>query len=152
MNGLIAALSRFISKSSNHCVSFFKDLKGKKNFEWTLECEEVFQRLKVYLGSPPILSKPLTGETLFLYLSFSDYAISSVLILTEGREQRPIYYVSRALIDVETRYSYIEKSALALLCTTKKLRSYFQCHKILFMMSYPLRVVLHSPNIAGQMI
>lgn len=43
MNGQIAALSRFISKSSDHCVSFFKVLKGKKNFEWTQECEEAFQ-------------------------------------------------------------------------------------------------------------
>ena len=42
LNGRIAALSRFISKSSDHCVSFFKALKGKKNFEWTPECEDAF--------------------------------------------------------------------------------------------------------------
>lgn len=35
LKGRIAALSRFISKIFNHCISFFKALKGEKNFEWT---------------------------------------------------------------------------------------------------------------------
>ena len=87
LNGRIAALSRFISKSSDQCVSFFKALKGKKNFEWTQKCEDAFQRLKAYLVSPPILSKPQTGNTLYLYLSISDHAVSSVLIRNDEWEQ-----------------------------------------------------------------
>ena len=35
LNRQIAALSEFISKSSYYCISFFKALKGKKDFEWT---------------------------------------------------------------------------------------------------------------------
>ena len=152
LNRRIAALSRFISKSSDHCVSFFKALKGKKDFEWTPECEDAFQRLKTYLASPPVLSKPQTGDSLYLYLSVSDHAVCSVLIRNDGREQRPVYYVSRALLDAKTRYSYIEKLALALVSAARKLRAYFHCHKIIVMFSYPLRATLHNPDTAGRMM
>ena len=104
-------------------MSFFKALKGKKDFEWTPECEDAFQRLKAYLASPPILSKPQTGNTLYLYLSIFDHAVSSVLIRNDRQEQRAVYYVSRALLDTETRYFYIEKLALALVSAARKLRA-----------------------------
>ena len=125
LNGRIVALSWFISKSLDHCVSFFKALKGKKNFEWTQECEEAFQRLKAYRGSPPILSKPLAGEPLYLYLFVFDHAVSSVLIWNDSREQWPVYFVSRAMLDAETRYSYIEKLALTLLSAAGSLKRTF---------------------------
>ena len=111
-----------------------------------------FQRLKAYLASLPILSKPSVGEPLYLYLSVFDHAVSSVLIQTDGWEQQPIYYVSRALLDAETRYSYIEKLALALVSAARKLQEYFQCHKIIVMTSYPLRAALHSSDTAGRMM
>ena len=64
---------------------------------------------------PPILSSPLLGEKLYMYLVVSEWAISDVLFRCPSpKEQKPIYYVSRALVDVETRYSKIELTALAL--------------------------------------
>ncbi|KAL0433390.1 UNVERIFIED_CONTAM: hypothetical protein Slati_2673300 [Sesamum latifolium] len=38
LTGRIAALSRFISKSVEKSLPFFKILKNVKNFEWTKEC------------------------------------------------------------------------------------------------------------------
>lgn len=40
--------------------------------------------------------------------------ISLVLVRIAERTQKLVYYVSKALEDVETRYSYIEKLALTL--------------------------------------
>ena len=42
LTGRIAALSRFISKSTDKCVPFFNLLTGNKKFEWTEECEQAF--------------------------------------------------------------------------------------------------------------
>lgn len=43
----IAALNHFMSKSSHRCKEFFKTIKGVgKDFKWTLECEEAFQKIK----------------------------------------------------------------------------------------------------------
>ncbi|CAL2271964.1 unnamed protein product [Prunus armeniaca] len=81
LTGCVAALTRFISKVTDKCVPFFKALKGgKHHVAWTAECDEAFQNLKNYMSKAPLLSKPLPGEVLFLYLSVSHTAVSSVLI------------------------------------------------------------------------
>ncbi|KAL0451254.1 UNVERIFIED_CONTAM: hypothetical protein Slati_1103500 [Sesamum latifolium] len=67
--GRIAALSRFISKSAEKSLSFFKTLRKVKNFEWTVECQRAFEELKAYLAKLPLLVKPSPGDTLYLYIS-----------------------------------------------------------------------------------
>ncbi|XP_074374966.1 uncharacterized protein LOC141716663 [Apium graveolens] len=92
LTGRIAALNRFVSKSSDKCKEFFSAIKNGKNFEWTTECEEAFTKIKEQLGNPPLLSKPLEGETLLLYLAVSDYSISAVLVREDEQVQYPVYY------------------------------------------------------------
>ena len=78
---------------------------------------------------PPILSSPIPEEKLYMYLAVSEWAISAVLFRCPSpKEQKPIYYVSRALADVETRYSKMELTALVLRSIAQKLRPYFQAH------------------------
>ena len=50
LTGRIAALSRFVSRSSDKCQPFFQVLK--KAFHWVTQCEEAFSALKTYLSSP----------------------------------------------------------------------------------------------------
>ncbi|MEZ0180386.1 hypothetical protein ['Camptotheca acuminata' phytoplasma] len=56
MNGQTATLNRFILKSTDQCVPFFKALKGRNKVEWDEECEQAFQALKKYLASPEVLT------------------------------------------------------------------------------------------------
>ncbi|GKV17243.1 hypothetical protein SLEP1_g27774 [Rubroshorea leprosula] len=86
--GRVAALHRFISKSADKCLPFFKVLRtaaqkdetGKpQKFNWTTECQVAFDELKAYLSSPPLLTKAQEGEILYLYLGISDIAVNSVL-------------------------------------------------------------------------
>ena len=104
----VAALNRFISKSFERCHLFFSTLCKSKDFEWTPACEEVLQELKKYLTSPLLLSKPKDGEQFSIYLTVSDTAVNSVLVREEDGKQLPVYYVSKSLIDAETRYSQLE--------------------------------------------
>nr|XP_017245025.1 PREDICTED: uncharacterized protein LOC108216700 [Daucus carota subsp. sativus] len=153
LTGRIAALNRFVSKSTDRCQEFFKVIKGVgKDFRWTAECEAAFQSLKNHLATPPMLAKPLKGETLILYLAVSDYAISAVLVREEGNLQLPVYYVSKRLLDAETRYTNMERLVFALLLAARKLRPYFQAHKIEVRTSYPLRQVLYKPEASGRML
>ena len=103
--GRVAALNRFISKSSEQCHPFFNTLRKNKAFKWNDECEKALQDLKEYLTSPPLLSKPKDNETLLMYLAVSNTAVSAVLVREESDRQYPVYYVSKALLDAETRYS-----------------------------------------------
>jgi len=50
---------------------FFSSIKKNgAGFCWNEECKAAFQSLKAYLTSPPLLSKPLPGETLFSILQY----------------------------------------------------------------------------------
>ncbi|XP_013645662.1 uncharacterized protein LOC106350303 [Brassica napus] len=135
LTGKIATLNRFISRSTDRCLPFYKLLKGNKKFEWNIECDSTLKELKAYISEPPVLSKPIIGETLFLYDATSEHAVSIVLIREESGEQKPIYYVSRSLVDAETTYPVMEKLALAVVTAAIKLRPYFQSHPIIIMMS-----------------
>ena len=110
----MAALSRFISRSSEKCHLFFSTLCNSKDFAWTPTCEQALQDLKRYLTSPPLLSKPKDGEQLFIYLAVSEGAVSTVLVREDEGKQFSIYYVSKSLLDAETCYTQLEKLALTL--------------------------------------
>ncbi|KAI5335629.1 hypothetical protein L3X38_025762 [Prunus dulcis] len=131
LTGRVAALTRFISKATDKCVPFFKALKGgKRDITWTAECDKAFQDLKNYMSKAPLLSKSLPGEILYLYLSVSGTAVSSVLIRKPEKAELPIFYVSKALQSAELRYPPLEQLALALVVSARRLRPYFQAHGI----------------------
>ncbi|KAG7564374.1 Integrase catalytic core [Arabidopsis suecica] len=127
LTGRIAALNRFISRSTDKSLPFYQILKGNKGFLWDEKCEEAFGQLKAYLITPPVLSKPEVDEKLYLYVSVSNHAVSGVLVREDRGEQKPIYYI------------------------TRKLRQYFQSHPIEVLTNQPLRTILHSPNQSGRL-
>nr|XP_025640917.1 uncharacterized protein LOC112735606 [Arachis hypogaea] len=150
--GRIAALSRFLPAVANRSYHFFQTFSKGRKFNWTDECEKAFAELKQHLTSPPILQKPETGSPLYLYLSVSNHAISSVLVTETGRKQNPVYFISRVLQPTETRYPKIEQLALALITTARRLRHYFQSHTIIVRTDQPLRQILTRPELAGRLI
>ncbi|KAM1216401.1 hypothetical protein EV1_012756 [Malus domestica] len=153
LTGKVAALTRFISKATDKCAHFFKALKGSKKYiTWTDECVEAFNNLKDYMSKAHLFSKPEVGDTLIIYLLVSASAVSFVLIQNDGNVERPVYYASKALLDAETRYSNIEKLALALVMSARKLRPYSQAHSIIVLTNHPLRQILQSPDTSGRMI
>ena len=124
LTSILVALNRFISKFVDRCRPFYQLLKKWKGFQWTEECEKAFQDLKKYLVQAPILLAPEINEDLFMYLSVSKHAVSVVLLRDQGI-QHPIYYISKTLVDAETRYLPLEKLVLALVHATRKLPHYF---------------------------
>ncbi|XP_070020136.1 uncharacterized protein [Nicotiana sylvestris] len=113
--------------------------------------KEVQRNLKTYLSNPPLLAKLKAGEKLLIYLVVSEVAVSAVLVREEQGKQSPIYYVSKSLLDEETRYPQLEKLALALIMASRKLRPYFQCHPIVVVTTYPLRNILHKHELSGRL-
>ncbi|XP_074327138.1 uncharacterized protein LOC141665055 [Apium graveolens] len=92
MTGCIAAFRRFIPQSSKRCIPFFSAMKKaskSSHFEWNDDCEKSFSELKAFLTNPPILTRPVPGEPLRVYLSATDETIASVLVRhDEGNEIR----------------------------------------------------------------
>ncbi|KAL0420201.1 UNVERIFIED_CONTAM: Ribonuclease HI [Sesamum latifolium] len=127
LTGKIAALSQFISKSVKRA------------------CRSSRPRL-------PLLVKPSPGETLYLYLSVAPQAVSSILIREEDGKQLPIYYVSKVLNGAEGRYTPIEKMALALVVTTRRLCPYFLSHPVGVKTNTPLKQTLGKPDTSGRLV
>ncbi|CAL2260095.1 unnamed protein product [Prunus armeniaca] len=152
LTGRAAALNRFLSRSTDKCKPFFKALKKGQRDKWDEECEVAFQSLKAYLTSPPLLSKPVPVEDLFVYLAVSNSAVSSALIREELGAQHPVFYTSKALLDAETRYPKLEKLILALVVSARKLRPYYQAHRVIVMTDFPLRSILHSPDASQRLM
>jgi ribonuclease HI len=78
--------------------------------------------------------------------------MSSALVQEVEGEVKPVYFVSKILKGAETRYQKIEKLALAVVSTARRLRQYFQGHQIIIKTDYPIKQVLRKPDLAGRMV
>ena len=70
---------------------------AKKSTPFLPPFERALQNLKKYLVEPQVLSKPRDGEPLYVYLLVIKKAISSVQVREDQKQQKPMYYVSKAL-------------------------------------------------------
>ena len=88
-----------------------------------------------------------------MYLVVSDWVVSAVLFrYILDKHQRLVYYINKAMVDVEIKYSNMEQMALALRSTAQKLRPFFQAHPIVLLTNQPLRSILHKPDLLGRML
>jgi dsDNA-binding SOS-regulon protein len=156
LTGCMAALNRFISRLGEKGLPFFKLLKKTDKFEWTIEADEAFKKLKEYLTSSPVLTPPKKDEDMMLYIAATSTVISTAIVIEreeQGRVykvQRPIYYISEVLSESKIRYPHVQKLLYALLITSRKLHHYFESHKITVVTDFPLGDILHNKDATGR--
>ncbi|GJS91356.1 reverse transcriptase domain-containing protein [Tanacetum coccineum] len=124
LNGKLAGLNRFLSKSAEKSLLLFKTLKKcvkKSDFHWTPEAEQAFKQLKHHISELPMLVAPRPKEELIMYLSASQGAVGAVLMTERDSIQTLVYFVSRALQGPELNYTPMEKLVLALVFAAKRL-------------------------------
>ena len=152
LTGRLAALGSFISRFTDRLKPFFTTLRGANQAEWNDGCDWAFMEIKQYLTEPSILVSPETGDTLYLYLAASDIAVSAALFKECGDTKlKPVFFVIKSLTDAETRYSHLERAALALQTAAQKLHPYFQAHPVVVLTDLPLRGTIHKPDLSGRM-
>jgi hypothetical protein len=81
-----------------------------------------FEEIKEYLSKPPVLVPPQQDSPFYLYLSVRDTSIALVVIQVHDGKERVVFYLSRRMLDAETRYPDIKKLCLCLFFTCTKLR------------------------------
>ncbi|GJU03104.1 reverse transcriptase domain-containing protein [Tanacetum coccineum] len=77
LNGKLASLNRFLSKSTEKSLPFFKTLKKctkKSDFQWTAEAEVAFKQMKKLIAELPTLTAPMKIEELIVYLAAAQEA------------------------------------------------------------------------------
>ncbi|GKA20275.1 reverse transcriptase domain-containing protein [Tanacetum coccineum] len=155
LNGKLASLNRFLSKSAEKSLPFFKTLKKctkKSDFQWTPKAEEAFKQMIKLITELPTLTAPREHEELIIYLVAAKEAISAVLMTDREGRQIPVYFVSRTLRGPEVNYTPMEKLVLALLSASKRLKRYFQAHTIVVITNQPIKQLLSSLEISGRML
>ncbi|GMH18459.1 hypothetical protein Nepgr_020300 [Nepenthes gracilis] len=95
---------------------------------------------------------PKGGEELYLFLSVSEVSLNSIIVYQDSDTQRPVYYVIKTLTGPEMRYLWAEKLALALIFSARKLRPYFQAHRIVVFTNQSLKNILQKPNISRRLV
>ena len=76
-----------------------------------MEAQVAFDDLKRFLSSPLVLTPPLEGEKLLLYIEATTIVVSTVTAVEQEevghvyKVQRPVYYVSEVLAESKAHYS-----------------------------------------------
>jgi hypothetical protein len=134
LTGRLAALNRFISKSTERSLPFLKMLRGAKDFAWGPEQAAAFASLKQHLSELATLTSPNPLLPLLLYVAASPHAVSAALVQEQDREgttrQCPVYYVSEVLTTSKCNMTKLEKIAYAVIMASRKLRHYFEAFKV----------------------
>jgi hypothetical protein len=136
LTGRIAALNRFIPRSADRNLSFFKVLRNASKFDWGEEQREAFNSLKYYLMKMTKITTPDQKDTLLLYISASHSAVSAALV--------PVYFVSAALSGSKLFYSKLEKIAYAVIMSSRKLRHCFEAHRLVVVTNQPLHDLFNN--------
>ena len=104
-------------------------LKNDTPFVWDDFVQCPFENLKHALTHAPVLQPPNYTKDYSLYVAASLSNIGMVLVQTdEHNQEHVIYYASKSLLDFETRYSQVEKLALAMVIMVKKFCHYILLH------------------------
>ena len=104
-------------------------LKKDTTFCWDERAQESFNALKQSLASAPVISPLDYRHDFLLYVVTSMETIGMDLVQEdEELQEHVIYYLRWNLIDVEIRYSHVEKLALATVHAVQRLRNYLLIH------------------------
>ena len=149
--GRLNCISRFISQIMTKCDPIFKLLKKHDFGEWTGECQIVFDKVKDYLSTPPILVPPILGKPLILYLTIHEKSMGCVLGQHDETEKKEhaIYYLNKKFTDYESKYLSVEKMCCALAWTCQRLRQYLLYHTTWLISKLdPIKYIFEKPSLS----
>ena len=156
MTCYIVTVSRFTSRLGEKAGPLYKLLKKTDQFVWTDKAEAALQEFKRILSSAPILAAPTAQEPMLLYIAATNRVVS-VMTAVERKEekqehlvQRPTYYLSEVLIESKQRYPHYQKLAYGVFFVARKLRHYFQEHKITLVSTAPLKNIINNHDATGR--
>jgi hypothetical protein len=114
--------------------------------------QEAFDRIKDYLMHPPVLQMPKVGVVLRLYVAANDRVLGAVLMQDIADKEGDIAYLSRRMLDVETRYSQVERLFLALYYASSMFRHYIYTSSCTVVCQCDvLKHMMQKPILSGQM-
>jgi hypothetical protein len=87
---------------------------------------------------------------LLLYISCTTHVVSTALVVERAEEghaypvQHPVYFISEVLGPLKKKYPQVQKLLYAVLLTARKLRHYFDDHKVIVVTGFPIGDILYN--------
>jgi hypothetical protein len=126
-------------------------LKNDAKFTWVADHQHAFENIKRYLFSPSVMKAPMARTPFRQYIAAEVAVIGAVLTQVMEGKEHTITYLSRCLIDAETRYYFLEKLCLSLFYACSKLRHYLLSSTCI--VAYQANVIKHmlqQPILSGR--
>jgi hypothetical protein len=120
---------KFIRDFSAIAAPLSELTKDSVKFEWTASHESAFVRLKAAIAQGPVLILPNPSLPFVVHTDASGYAVGAVLQQDQGQGLQPIAFLSKKMIDAETRYPVHEQELLAIIQALSAWRHYLHGSK-----------------------
>ena len=118
-------LRRFVCNFVEKMHGYMRLLKKDTSFFWDEQAQWAFDNIKHALTHSPVIHPSYYSKYFLLYIASSTTTIALVLVQENPDGQKHvIYYASKNLMDSKTRYSHVEKLALAMVIDVQKFRHY----------------------------
>jgi hypothetical protein len=99
-----------------------------------------------------VLDPPQRDKPFYIYLSLGDPSIASVVVQVYDNKEKVVFYLSRKMLDTETRYHEMDKLCLCLFFTCTKLRHILLFAEIIIICkSEIIKHMLSAPVLKGRL-
>ena len=131
--GFTSYYRRFINKYSEIAAPLNALTRKGVAYEWSDQCQEAFETLKMHLTESPVLAYPsrVENEKFILDTDASNFGISGVLSQIQNGTEKVIAYASKTLNKSQRNYCTTNKELLAVITFVKHFRHYLLGRKFL---------------------
>ena len=145
--------SRFIMDFSKIIKPLYKLLENDAKFIWDEGCQKIFEELKAYLTTAPIVRAPNWKLPFEVMCDASDIAIGAVLRQREGGKPYVVYYARKTLNEAQRNYTTTEKEMLVVVYALDKFLAYLVGSDIIVFMDHStLKYLLTKQNAKARII
>lgn len=140
--GFVNYLSKFLPRLSEVCEPLRQLTLKEIAWHWDDAQEQAFESVKKLVTEVPVLRYYDPTEELTLQCDSSEKGLGAVIT----QRGQPVAFASRALSDVETRYSQIEKELLAVVFGLERFHQYTYARPVTVQSDHkPLEVIARKP-------
>ena len=142
---------KFIKDFSAVATPLSELTKDYAKFEWGVKQQLAFAQLKEALQRGPVLALPDESLPFVVHTDASGFATGAVLMQDAGQGLRPISYMSKKMIDAETRYPVHEQELLAIIRALGAWKCYLSGRKFKVMTDHrSLQYFKTQPQLSGR--
>ena len=147
--GMANYSSKYIKNFATITAPLRELTKKNTRFEWKQSHQEAFEKLTKALSTAPCMSYFDKNKDTYVLVDASPFGLCAILSQkSQGSEdQKVVAYASRALTDVEKRYSQTEKEALAIVWSVEHFHLYLYGNQFTLVTDHkPLEVIYGNRN------